>query len=351
MEIHQNDGIFVAMIILFWIGLMRCIDKSPRIPLGEPRRFLAHLPITHRATDPEVPKKTRPQTTRVHGAPKRCEEFGAAQTKMRGVTKTSNAKTSTSKIIIGFSGLKGAGKDTSVKVLGRYNFCKASFAGTLKDIVSVAFGWDRTMLEGTTEVSRAGRKTVDAFWASALNKPHFTPVKALQLWGTDVVRRNFCNEFWVLSLTKKILDGVYGDRIAVSDVRFPDEARAIRDRGGIIIGLQRGELPEWYMQIRDNFFGQLTPISEELPHDEFDAIVTELFRNAKLPEWFRTIKLAEHRKEPVDMATLYEKYPEMPHESEWRIIGCEDFYICNNGTEEELCDQLELALRLYGFKF
>lgn len=253
-------------------------------------------------------------------------------------------------LLVGFMGLKGAGKDTSVKVLAPHGFRKASFAGTLKDIVSAAFGWDRVMLEGTTERSRVVRKKVDGFWAQSLDMPDFTPIKALQLWGTDVVRRNFHSDFWILSLVKKVCDGVYGRRVAISDVRFPNEAKAIHDRGGIIIRLERGALPEWYTQIRDNYYDQLKDIAAEFPHANFDAITSELLQNSTLPEWFSIIMLAERTGKQVNMADMYITYSDMPHESEWRGIRCEDVRVCNNGTQAELRANIRAALCRSGFK-
>jgi len=37
------------------------------------------------------------------------------------------------------------------------------------------------------------------------------------------------------------------DSIVISDVRFPNEIRAIHNAGGIVIWVQRGELPSWHI--------------------------------------------------------------------------------------------------------
>ena len=45
-------------------------------------------------------------------------------------------------MIIGICGLQSSGKDTLGNILvEKYGFKKLSFAGVLKDIVSILFGW------------------------------------------------------------------------------------------------------------------------------------------------------------------------------------------------------------------
>jgi dephospho-CoA kinase len=49
-------------------------------------------------------------------------------------------------MIVGLVGLIGSGKDTAADFLvENYNFQRESFAGHLKDIVSIVFGWDRNL--------------------------------------------------------------------------------------------------------------------------------------------------------------------------------------------------------------
>jgi len=51
-------------------------------------------------------------------------------------------------MIIGICGLQGSGKDTLGSILvEKYGFKKLSYAGILKDIVSILFGLSRDMVE------------------------------------------------------------------------------------------------------------------------------------------------------------------------------------------------------------
>jgi len=148
-------------------------------------------------------------------------------------------------MIIGICGFIGSGKDTIADYLTNYHgFRRESFANSLKDAVSQVFGWDRTLLEGRTKQAREWREQVDPWWAERLKMPNLTPRLMLQLWGTEVCRRGFHDDIWIASLENKLRTST--DDIVISDCRFPNEIKSIRDAGGIIVWVKRGELPEWY---------------------------------------------------------------------------------------------------------
>jgi hypothetical protein len=148
-------------------------------------------------------------------------------------------------MIIGFVGLIGAGKDTAADYLVNFHgFRRDSFANTLKDAVSNVFGWDRTLLEGRTTQAREWREQVDPWWAERLNMPKLTPRWVLQYWGTEVCRHGFHDDIWIASVENKMRKTT--DNIVISDVRFPNEIKAIHNAGGIVIRVKRGDDPEWF---------------------------------------------------------------------------------------------------------
>lgn len=148
-------------------------------------------------------------------------------------------------MIIGFVGLIGAGKDTAADYLVNFHgFRRDSFANTLKDAVSNVFGWDRTLLEGRTTQAREWREQVDPWWAERLNIPKLTPRWVLQYWGTEVCRQGFHDDIWIASVENKMRKTT--DNIVISDVRFPNEIKAIHNAGGIVIRVKRGDDPEWF---------------------------------------------------------------------------------------------------------
>ena len=148
-------------------------------------------------------------------------------------------------MIIGICGFIGAGKDTAADYLvGFHGFRRDSFASTLKDAVAAVFGWDRELLEGRTPEARAWRENVDTWWAERLNMPNLTPRWILQYWGTDVIRDHFHDDIWIAALESRLARRT--DHTVISDVRFPNEVKAIKAQGGKVIWVQRGPTPHWY---------------------------------------------------------------------------------------------------------
>lgn len=150
-------------------------------------------------------------------------------------------------MIISFCGFIGSGKDTAANYLvDNYNFEKDSFAKTLKDVLSVIFNWDRNLLEGSTEESRAWRNQIDSWWSKRLGIDNFTPRWAMQHIGTDVFRNYFHTDIWVTTLENRLQNS--DKNIVVSDVRFNNEMQTIKRLGGKIIKVSRGFDPAWYQQ-------------------------------------------------------------------------------------------------------
>ena len=148
-------------------------------------------------------------------------------------------------MIIGICGLIGSGKDTIADYLQNiHQFRRESFAHTLKDAVAAVFGWDRELLEGRTRESREWREQVDPWWAERLKMPHLTPRWVLQYWGTEVARKSFHDDIWIVALENKLRKTT--DDVVISDCRFPNEINAIKNAGGIVIRVKRGPEPVWY---------------------------------------------------------------------------------------------------------
>jgi hypothetical protein len=148
-------------------------------------------------------------------------------------------------MIIGFVGFIGSGKDTAADYLVNcHGFRRDSFANTLKDAVAQVFGWDRTLLEGRTAEARKWREQLDVWWSERLNIPELTPRWVLQQWGTEVCRQGFHDDIWIASLENKMRKT--RDNIVISDVRFPNEIKAIHNAGGLVVRIKRGNDPDWY---------------------------------------------------------------------------------------------------------
>jgi hypothetical protein len=66
----------------------------------------------------------------------------------------------------------------------------------------------------------------------------------LQHWGTEVLRRHFHDDIWIASLENKLRTA--RDNVVISDCRFPNEIRGLKDQGAKIVWIQRGTTPHWY---------------------------------------------------------------------------------------------------------
>jgi len=142
-------------------------------------------------------------------------------------------------MLIGVVGLIGSGKDTVSKRLEeKHGFRRDSFAKSLKDAVSAMFNWDREMLEGNGDDSRQWREQPDEFWSKKFGKT-VTPRWVLQHFGTEVMRQHMHDAIWIDSC----LSRYNGEPTVISDTRFQNELKTIKEHGGEIILVKRGELP------------------------------------------------------------------------------------------------------------
>ena len=206
-------------------------------------------------------------------------------------------------MIIGLVGFMSSGKGTCADYLvNKHGFIKESFANSVKDSVSVVFGWDRQLLEGDTDYSRGWRERADPWWSNRFGY-EFTPRSALQLMGTESGRDVFNKNIWVYSMFRRM---DHSKNYVIADVRFPNEIQKIKEDGGMIIRVKKGPDPIWYLPAMDV--------------------------NTKR-----------------DLNVMAENFPQV-HYSEWAWIGSEgiDYTINNDGSIEDLENEIEKLLPLCG---
>lgn len=136
-------------------------------------------------------------------------------------------------IIIGLTGRAGCGKDTAAEHLQReYGFHPMAFAGPLKKTAATLFNLPETYFHDR-ELKEKPLEDWDGL----------SPRHILQLLGTEAVRCTFGENFWIKRWINEYGSLVLGTSVVVTDVRFNNEAQAIRDLGGVIVHIARTRAP------------------------------------------------------------------------------------------------------------
>ncbi|MGZ2360756.1 hypothetical protein LRE75_29450 [Streptomyces sp. 372A] len=138
--------------------------------------------------------------------------------------------------LIGLAGAAGAGKDTAAQILLDVGWQRRAFADRLREFLvaldPLVDAVDEPYLVSLSdEVKRVG-------WAKMKN--YSATLRGLyQRAGTDAGRGVLGEDVWVDSLFRDYES--WHRPTVITDVRFPNEARAIRERGGLVVQIVRPE--------------------------------------------------------------------------------------------------------------
>lgn len=129
--------------------------------------------------------------------------------------------------LIGIHGKALSGKDTVASMLmDDHGFGQMSFANPLKLAAAVIFGWDPAIC-----YSQEGKKQYSEYWETTVRQ-------ALQDFG-EGIRKLFGEDFWIKRWGIDYSKVMNTHDIVISDVRYENEAEAIRGFGGVILHLRR----------------------------------------------------------------------------------------------------------------
>ena len=131
-------------------------------------------------------------------------------------------------MLLGLSGYAQSGKDTIAAILEERGFLRAGFADALREF---AVALDPIVLTDGTRYSHL----LEILGYEGAKK--FPEVRLfLQKLGTDAGRRVLGEDIWV----ETAMNRLEPDKSYVfTDVRFPNEAGAVRDRGGVLWRIDR----------------------------------------------------------------------------------------------------------------
>lgn len=134
--------------------------------------------------------------------------------------------------LVGLTGKAGSGKDTAALGLTQHHTMK--FAEGVYDGVWALNPWisaKDTHHWGRYEFSKLQDIVSRAGWDKAKENPEVR--RLLQVYGTEAGRDIHGPDCWINAWKRKY--ATMTDNVVVTDVRFPNEADAIKELGGIII--------------------------------------------------------------------------------------------------------------------
>lgn len=144
-------------------------------------------------------------------------------------------------MIIGLTGYARSGKDTVAGIIDQLECTRwhnagacelVSFAAPMKEFCAELFGFSWSQVYGDL------KEEPDPRWVRPDGKP-LTPRYALQTLGTEW-GRNCDPDLWVkVAMAKALKVHQDGYLAIITDVRFVNEARAVRDAGGVIWRIYR----------------------------------------------------------------------------------------------------------------
>jgi len=130
------------------------------------------------------------------------------------------------KLLIGFTGEARSGKDTAAAQLKSiHGFMLYAFAQPIKLACREIFGWGEQHVNGDL------KEITDPLF-------NISPREAMQTLGTQWGREMINQEIWLQRAKHEMMTNKL---LAVTDVRFNNEAELIKSRGGIIIKISRND--------------------------------------------------------------------------------------------------------------
>ncbi len=126
--------------------------------------------------------------------------------------------------IVAFAGTKGSGKTTAAEFLVQRGFQLMSLADPLKDMCSVGFGLSNEQLHGSK------KETLDPY--------HDLAPREIMQRLAELVKAEFGQDFFIKALLKRMSDDPRKNYV-IADLRFENEATALRAQGAKIVYIDR----------------------------------------------------------------------------------------------------------------
>lgn len=132
-------------------------------------------------------------------------------------------------MLIGVIGNKRVGKTTFADyIVEKYGFITFAFADPIKEGAKIMFDLSEEQVNGNL------KEVLDKRWG-------FTPRQFLQILGTDCCREKFGKDVWIKRM-KFWYEKNKTKNVVISDIRFPNEAEAVKEMGGILIKITNSNI-------------------------------------------------------------------------------------------------------------
>jgi hypothetical protein len=139
---------------------------------------------------------------------------------------------------VGIAGYKRVGKNLVASTLvEKYGYTRAALADPLKEMALAA---DPYVRPDDRRFERLSHLVACDGWEEA--KRHVDVRRFLQRLGTEGARRHLGEDAWIEALKKKMLAVWRAGPVTyfvIPDVRFPNEAAAIKEWGGVVWRIHR----------------------------------------------------------------------------------------------------------------
>lgn len=135
--------------------------------------------------------------------------------------------------LIGIAGRKRSGKDTlAARLVNVHGYTRVAFADPLR---AMALALDPLVRTNAGHVLRLSELVAFDGWEHA--KEHTEVRRTLQRLGTEAGRQVLGDTIWI-DTAMRLVDAMPGP-VVITDVRYPNEADAIRAAGGIVLRVDR----------------------------------------------------------------------------------------------------------------
>lgn len=145
-------------------------------------------------------------------------------------------------MILALNGRKRSGKNTVAELIAERceNVEQVAYADKLKDSCAALFGIDRSELDRLKNAEDVHLMLADEDGADHFSFEMMTLNfrQIIQRYGTEAHRDIFGSDFWVRQTLDPIEDGP-DKLIIITDCRFPNEAMAVKERGGLVVRVLR----------------------------------------------------------------------------------------------------------------